>query len=424
MELLPAWCPLGAECMFGRDQHTEMLVHARCVLATPTKRWKSLWPRDPNPLKAMGSLYYAPGRQAHHRNRTGCSTLWNAPYVPLHATPRYAREAWKRGVVGEFYEPLHLMREHVHGLRKHVASSAAMTVYLGFWYLHHGHFLVETLARCWALTVHAPTRPQGVSEQEIVFHPMGAPVSDTLPPAHAFEQSVIWTAFARLFNVSRVSFIHHPTLFEDIYVPSELSLLHRLTYPSQLVVYHHIVQAAFQFALPMPTPSPSCVYVSRRFESGRTHGMHANEGQVEAFYAARGFHVLQYAAMLPLATQARLFGGVSCLAGYEGSGLHNSVFMLSPHALVIEMDDAGVFNVQQRLLARAARQHVHRVPLPSGMLKVSELQWRLTVGLQPVEPALKAACEPAAAKRTTTWVWDWGQPGQGVWKRPKQVLSG
>ena len=108
---------------------------------------------------------------------------------------------------------------------------------------------------------------------------------------------------------------------------------------------------------------------------------------MERFFAAAGFHVLRDARLLPFAEQLRLYARAACLAGFEGSGLHNSVFMQEPGRAVIELVDNGRRNVQQELLVAMNDVRLLRVRLSANF---SEEELRDRLARAEAEPQLRA----------------------------------
>ena len=200
------------------------------------------------------------------------------------------------------------------------------SLYLGHYTGHYGHFLIETLSRFWA--IHHIDALQFYDHY--IFHPF-------LHQCPSFKSFAPAALALKAFNIldKDIILIDQYTGFENISVPSSLFQINfgvrqemRNTY-NQLVNYSKSNQpqrSRLQHIVNFFNKAPVSdkVYVSRR----RTKGYHPmrNEKEVEAVFKHHGFFIL-HPEHYSYQDQIILLNNASVLAGVEGSGLHNSVFM-------------------------------------------------------------------------------------------------
>ena len=147
-----AICPRGARCWHGRNSSIEVVVRANCAIAMPTRRW-SRADQNGDAFFYSAGLFYSPTIR-YVGNGSGCHSATG--YTRLEATPGDALTAWVAGVgshlVGEPL-PSEAAESARQGKMIRMPKEAGVrSVYGGLWFLHYGHFLVETLARLWVLT--------------------------------------------------------------------------------------------------------------------------------------------------------------------------------------------------------------------------------------------------------------------------------
>lgn len=204
---------------------------------------------------------------------------------------------------------------------------------------HFGHVTTEVLGRCWGWE-HArrdvPTIRPLVSARR----------RGDLP---AFQQAI----FAALgIRPERVEFVvpEDPVIVEDL-----VGATPQFENPHYVDDGIREVWDRLAHGLAVRTAAqgrgPSRVFVSRRPTLKRWC---YQTREVEAFFAARGFHVL-YPEDLPYDEQARLFMDARVLAGFGGSGMFS--MLLNPRATVILVSGNG-YNAENEHLMAAANGNV------------------------------------------------------------------
>ena len=340
-------CPAQASaCTAGPRPH-ELLAIVPCALVTPLRRWQLgnvsfAW---------SGSVYAHPHTNASRR----CDIAGSKSLLTL---VRFGSDS-KYGT-------------RVDGAPQNVTADTldqAVTyhmpaVYLGYWYAHHGHFIFETLARWWVLTRDVP--PQ-MGRAKVVMHAFGGlnigRKADYGMPASAMLRSRRWLDVASIFPGLSAPIIveRRPLLFRQLMLPSELSLLEVDVSPSQRSVYAHIADAAVGVtkAVNAFQRRARCVYVSRRRQGDGDTGLRliSNERSVERLFEQRGHEVLHLNG-LGVLDQAAIFAHATCVAGFEGSGLHNAAFMQKPEeSLVVELSAFHTSSNQASLMRAINAEH-------------------------------------------------------------------
>ena len=348
-------CPAQASaCTVGPRPH-ELLANVPCAVVTPLRRWQS----GNASFAWSGSVYARPHISPNTRcDISGSTSLLTRVLFGSHS---------KHGT-------------HVDGAARHITTNILdqavvyhmPAVYLGYWFAHHGHLLVETLARWWVLTRDVP---QEVGRARVVLHAFGGldigQKADSGMPASAMLSSRRWLDVASIFPGLSGPIIvdRRPLLFRQLMLPSELSILGAAVSPSQRSVYAHIADAAIgvtEAAKAFPRRA-RCVYVSRRRHGAGDTGLRliSNERAVERLFEQRGYEVLHLNS-LGVLDQAAIFAHARCVAGFEGSGLHNAVFMQKPEeSLVVELAAFRASNSEQASLMGAIKAEHRLVRVPA-----------------------------------------------------------
>jgi capsular polysaccharide biosynthesis protein len=211
---------------------------------------------------------------------------------------------------------------------------------------HYGHFLLESLSATWSARLVA-----GVDHY--VFHPFifGAGV---LPFAAALLEP-------QGIDLSKLVILDGPKRFERIVVPDRMTKINYQIHCGMRNVY-----AAIQNFVGNDPASPRRVFVSRARLSPKRGRV--NNPEAELLFAERGF-VIVHPQELAIGEQVRLWSGCDVLAGFSGSGMHNTVFC-RPGTRVIELLDRhgrewpGLST--QQLCNGLARVETINVPLKEG----------------------------------------------------------
>lgn len=200
------------------------------------------------------------------------------------------------------------------------------SLYLGHYTGHYGHFLIESLSRFWAINYPSEFSPY----DNFIFHPF----LHKCPPFKKFPPAVLaFDAFK--LNPKKIILINQNIGFEKITIPSALFKINydvnrEMSNIYQTLINHAKLHQTNQKKFPdffkiFNKPiSINRIYLSRR----RTSGYHPmqNEREVENLFINLGFFIL-HPEHHPYLKQLILFNTATVLAGVEGSGLHNSVFM-------------------------------------------------------------------------------------------------
>ena len=201
-------------------------------------------------------------------------------------------------------------------------------LYLGHYTGHYGHFLLETLARFWAL--------ESTSDVDrFLLQPFvhSTPRPRSFPPAR-----VCLECFGA--DLGRVSIVRKPTRVRRLMLPTSLVEIKRWADRRQRDVYRKI--AACCRREHSDGQSASRLYLSRRrlrrfgpTTRSRGYRPFSNEHQVEGVFASLGFEVL-HPERIDFARQVSMYEQADVVAGSPGSALHNAVFM-KPGALLVKV---------------------------------------------------------------------------------------
>ena len=184
-------------------------------------------------------------------------------------------------------------------------------LYLGWFFNHYGHFMLESLSRCWPLM--EKSRFDGYLYH---FH-----ARNPQPSARLFE-------FLELLDIPRekLHFITRDVRVEELHIPTQQAVLSRAISPRMLHLYQLLGKRAWEREK-RPVTNPK-IYISRRL---LPHDMrHAcNEYLLERRFRDRGYQVFHPQLHGPREQLARFYSSTH-LAGLEGSGLHHVLFAKAP----------------------------------------------------------------------------------------------
>lgn len=229
-------------------------------------------------------------------------------------------------------------------------------LYLGHYTAHYGHFLLETLARFWALESDA-------SFERFLFQPFvhSAPRPRSFSPAR-----VSLECFG--VDLGRVSIVRKPMRVRRLAVPTSLVEINHSADPRQSAVYRRI--AACCAKRRSAGGRPSRLYLSRRrfrrfglTERSKGYRPFTNEDEVENLFASLGFRVA-HPERIDFSEQVGMYGQADVIAGYPGSALHNAVFM-KPGALLVKVGGLrhwSVANPNQKMCEELGRVRAEFLP--------------------------------------------------------------
>jgi hypothetical protein len=198
---------------------------------------------------------------------------------------------------------------------RHVPGTS---IYGGIVIGQYGHFLLETLSRCWYW--------RGATAQRVFFH---AERPRLLPwQAEAFEAAGL--------SPERIALIAQSLTFERLVVPA----------PGYVIstAFHDSQRAALELRPHRPDPERR-LWVSRSNLGSNALGMFTNEAELEDHLASAGwriFHPQEHS----FREQVDAFATASCIAGIEGSALHTIVHI-------------GGFGGELRIIPRTTRRRLN-----------------------------------------------------------------
>ncbi len=225
-------------------------------------------------------------------------------------------------------------------------------LYLGWFFNHYGHFVLESLSRAWALDEAGP-----VDGYLMHLHAPDARPADYL------------LAFFDLLAVPRekLIFVGQDVQVSELLLPSQQGVLSRDISGEMLALYRQLGNRA---AKRKGDRHGDRLYISRRFLPSDQRGA-SNEKVLEDRFRAQGYQVI-HPQFLDVTTQLALFANARDFAGLEGSGLHNILFAREPRRVwMLGAEDQLADAITQVHLGRLCRctteLHLQRVPEFSGL---------------------------------------------------------
>lgn len=192
-------------------------------------------------------------------------------------------------------------------------------IFLG-WSMHHhyGHFLLESLSRCWYALAARPSL-------RVAFLPH-TPNPLTGVPRRMLELLGI--------PADRVLFVRVPTRFSRVHVPDQLYEHLGIAHVGARAVYQRIAERVMDGVEPAVSDQP--VYLSR---AAVAHPIRAirEESELEAIVRDRGYHVA-FPDRMSFDEQVLLFNAHTDYVGCGGSALH-SVLFSRQHPRIHQFDD-------------------------------------------------------------------------------------
>lgn len=206
------------------------------------------------------------------------------------------------------------------------ATLPGRSVYLGQLPNHYGHFLIEGLARAWALE-------QLPAPRWYVCHRF---VDGSRPRALPYVKA----AFAALgIPRRRLAVIDRPTRCEILHVPTPLFRVTHSVRAEYIDTHRRLAAWCRDRVSPrrrVDLPPGARLYLSRRGIPVASRGV-ANEEAIERLFESFGFTVL-HPERLDFCAQLALYGEASVLAGFTGSALHNILYC-RPGTRLIDLGD-------------------------------------------------------------------------------------
>ncbi len=198
------------------------------------------------------------------------------------------------------------------------------SLYLGHLTTHYGHFLMETLLRFWAID---KLREGNKPFKYIVFNPwflrgFGNRFNGFLP----------FIILLKVFGLtmSNVIVVDRLTKFDTLYVPVPMGKLAPPQFEDhQNIIFDKIVNYC-NSATPLKQFDDK-IYISRKYTRLRSI---TNEAQIEKLFKNKGFQIV-YMEKLPFVNQVAIISHAKIVAGFSGSGMHNTIFTKNATVLML-----------------------------------------------------------------------------------------
>ena len=199
------------------------------------------------------------------------------------------------------------------------APLAGSSLFLGPFMNHYGHFITESLSRCWLAVAGGTDAFDHYVFYPFLFNNGGIVVSE-------FHRH-----FFRLLGVpiERIHILREPALFEHVVVPQQLWVINSSCNAAMADLYARLRASRPQ------QPCVEKLFLSRKPPAASRF---AATPAVERLFADRGFQIV-YPEELPIAVQLDLYAGCRVMAGFSGSAMHSCLFA-SSGTLVIEVGDS------------------------------------------------------------------------------------
>jgi len=188
-------------------------------------------------------------------------------------------------------------------------------LYLGHLTGHYGHFLLESLSRCWALM-------ENTNYDGILFHPFihkkvdinrFGPLLDIIK---CFDQ-----------DINQVQYVERDIVVEELTVPEQIIQVNKDYHSSATKFFHKIRQGIlniYKDSLDNSIFESKKNYLSR--SKFRINKRVINELELESMLKAKGFNII-YPEQLKFYEQLILSYNSDFMIGLSGSAMHNSLFM-------------------------------------------------------------------------------------------------
>lgn len=247
------------------------------------------------------------------------------------------------------------------------ASMVGSFIFGGIVHAHYGHFLVETLARAWALIP---------SELPIIW--LDAKGKGRFRP---FQKQI----FDILgIDPARHVFMEVPTRFEHLLVPEAGAVLWQSFHPQ-----HARAMGVIPFAPPVPG---KCVWLSRS-KIGETKSRVVNEAELEALLIADGWTIM-HPEDHDIRGQLAIMRDAETLAGFDGSAFHTLVLAGGAAARLILVPRHGGHNISSTFQAISDGKGLEQRVLPmEGFVVSGDRRSSTTGALRSVEASFLALRE-------------------------------
>ncbi len=186
-------------------------------------------------------------------------------------------------------------------------------LYLGWFFNHYGHFILESLSRAWAVQELSPV-------DGYIMHVHAA---DARPASYLLD-------FFDLLEIPRnkLLFVSQDMQVEELLLPSQQAVLSRGLSEDMRRLYRQLGNKAVRQTETESSGSHK-LYISRRFLPADQRSA-SNEIVLEERFRMAGYQVV-HPQFLDVKAQLAMYHVATDFAGLEGSGLHNVLFARNPH---------------------------------------------------------------------------------------------
>lgn len=228
------------------------------------------------------------------------------------------------------------------------------TIYLGPFMAHYGHFITESVSRCWLI--------DHDHFDNIVYHPFI--FGNTRANIHDFHR-VVWSAFN--IDEKKIKIVRHPAVFDEIWVPEQLWRINLAPSPVMRRVYDHLSGSS------QPAFDGDRNLFLTVLDKSRSRLR--NISDLELLLSKLGFAAV-FLDETSMPEQLNLFKNARVVVALSGSSMHNVVF--AEHgSRWIEIgdprspDDFMAMQIGANMLARA---EVKKIPFVGEDGNV-DLEW-------------------------------------------------
>lgn len=193
---------------------------------------------------------------------------------------------------------------------------AGKTLYLGNWMGHYGHFIIENLSRLWDIE-------KAKSYDSYAMHPFI--FDNNLVKLHGYQSYLL-----ELLGIKTEKFkpIYKKNVFKSLDVPEQGWIIAGPVNSKSKKIYEKIHK------LHNKSQIYKKIFLSRKQDKMIRI---KNIDKVNDFFKFHGYEIV-YPEEINIKKQLELYSNAEVLAGFSGSGLHNSIFS-NQETLIVELGD-------------------------------------------------------------------------------------
>jgi len=205
-------------------------------------------------------------------------------------------------------------------------------IFMGHLTNHYGHFLLESLSR---FHFFFEKSRDFLKNKELVFIALG--------PILSISSCNLLNYMINIFNLKNISFriIDKCTQFKKIYIPECHLSINQWINPIQIKIYNTISSS-----IPINNQFDK-IFISRRTTNSHSMLQITNDDLIEQLFKSKGFHII-----IPDPKQfidnVSYYRGAKVMAGIEGTGLHNVLFM-KPGTQLIHINTGRIFPRKEKM---------------------------------------------------------------------------